>query len=323
MKAISITEYGAPNVLKLHDKPDPLIKPDEVLIKVAAAGVNRPDIFQRKGKYSAPEGVVSDIPGLEIAGVIEQIGAEVAQWQIGDHVCALIAGGGYAEKAVANAGHCLPIPTGLSFVEAASLPETIYTVWDNVFRRGALKKNEHFLVHGGSSGIGITAIQLAKSIGAKVYATAGSEEKCKACLDLGADVCINYRIYEFEKVFAKEKIDVILDMVGGSYFRKNISILSHDGRLVYINAMNGSLVELDIMEIMHKRISVTGSTLRSRDKHFKAMLTADIQNNVWPLMHSGFFRPLIHAVFPLAEAWRAHDLMEEGRHIGKIVLRID
>lgn len=323
MNAIVITEYGAPNVLKIQEKSDPLPKSDEVRIRVKAAGVNRPDVFQRKGKYPAPTGAVSDIPGLEVAGIIEQIGSEVSKWSIGDHVCALVAGGGYAEEVVVCADHCLPIPTGFSFTEAASLPETVYTVWDNVFRRGQLKNGERFLVHGGSSGIGVTAIQLAKSMGVKVYATAGSEEKCKACLDLGADICINYKVYDFEKVLSGEKINVILDMIGGVYFQKNIDILDEDGRLVYINAMKGNFVELNIMEIMRKRISVTGSTLRGRDKHFKAQLTEDILINVWPLMNSRHFKPLIHAVFPLSEAGRAHELMEEGKHIGKIVLSVD
>ncbi|WP_134090924.1 NAD(P)H-quinone oxidoreductase [Olivibacter sp. XZL3] len=323
MKAIVITQYGTPEALQLQDKPDPAIRPDEVLIDVKAAGVNRPDIFQRKGNYSAPPGVVPDIPGLEVSGIIRECGSDVKKWKIGDRVCALIAGGGYAEKVVVCADHCLPVPASLSFVEAASLPETVYTVWDNVFRRGGLKEGEHFLVHGGSSGIGVTSIQLAKSIGAKVYATAGSDEKCKACLDLGANVCINYNVYDFDKVFAEEKIDVILDMVGGPYFQKNMSIMNEDGRLVYINAMKGSSVELNIGEMMRKRINITGSTLRSRDKRFKTALTEEVLINVWPKIDSGHFKPVIFKEFLLKDAWQAHKLMEDGNHIGKIVLRTE
>lgn len=323
MKAIVISEYGEPEVLKLRDKPDPILKSNEVLIDVKAAGVNRPDIFQRKGKYAAPKGTVSDVPGLEVAGLVAQTGSDVKKWNIGDRVCALIAGGGYAEKVTANADHCLPIPNKFSFIEAASLPEVIYTVWDNVFRRGNLQSQERFLVHGGSSGIGIAAIQLAKIAGAHVYATAGSEEKCKACLAMGADICINYKIYDFDKIFAKERIDVILDMIGGSYFQKNMRIMNEDGRLIYINAMRGGQVELNILEMMQKRICITGSTLRGRGERFKTKLTEAVRANVWPLLHSGQFKPLIHKVFSLPDAWQAHKLMEEGSHIGKIVLTVE
>jgi len=322
MKAIVINGFGSSEVLKIEERPKPGIAADEVLIEVRAAGINRPDIFQRKGNYPAPAGVPADIPGLEVAGVISAVGEEVRQWKIGDKVCALIAGGGYAQYVPVNANHCLPIPKDFTFIEAASLPETVFTVWSNVFMRGGLKSGEKLLIHGGSSGIGITAIQLAKGFGAKVFATAGSDEKCKACVELGAAICINYKRYDFEKVYGKEGLDVILDMVGGVYFEKNIQILNEDGRLVYINAMQEALVQLNIMKMMHKRLTITGSTLRNRDKAFKASLTNEVQQHVWPLLEIGKFKPVVYKTFPLEQAALAHTLMESNQHIGKIILEV-
>jgi len=323
MKAIIITTYGNPEVLKLAERPVPLFRDDEVLIEVKAAGVNRPDVFQRKGSYPAPEGAPQDIPGLEIAGVVKDIGKSVKQWKKGDRVCALIAGGGYAEYVSIGAAQCLPIPTSLSFVEVASLPETVLTVWHNVFQRGELKKDEHFLVHGGSSGIGITAIQLAKAFGARVYATAGSEEKCQACIDLGADMAINYKEQNFEEILRDEGVDVLLDMIGAAYFEKNLTILRPEGRLIYINAMQGNTVNLPIRMLMQKRITITGSTLRNRDVAFKIALGQDVLTHVWPLLEAGTFKPVIYQVFPLRDAAAAHQLMESSRHIGKIVLTLE
>ncbi|GGC13620.1 NAD(P)H-quinone oxidoreductase [Dyadobacter sediminis] len=325
MKAVVITKPGAPEVLKIQERPIPEIDADEVLIKVYAAGVNRPDVFQRKGSYPAPPGAPQDIPGLEVAGIIEQTGSDVTDWKTGDKVCALLAGGGYAEFVKVNARHCLPIPAGFSFAEAASLPETVFTVWHNVFQRGNLQQGEHFLVHGGSSGIGITAIQLAKAFGATVFTTAGSDEKCNACKALGADLSINYKASDFETELKNHGVDVILDMVGGGYIPKNIRLLNTDGRLVFINMMNGSIVKssedpLDFSLVMRNRLTISGSTLRNRNAEFKAALTAEIRKNVWPVMESGRFKPVIFARFPLAEAHKAHELMEDGSHIGKIVL---
>jgi len=322
MKAVVINKLGAQSTLAIEERPIPVILPDEVLIEVKAAGINRPDIYQRKGNYPAPEGAPEDIPGLEIAGVIKAVGSKVRQWEVGQNVCALVSGGGYAQYAKVHALHCLPIPPHISWVEAASLPETVFTVWYNVFMRGHLKQGQKLLIHGGSSGIGVTAIQLARSFGAIVYATAGSDEKCKACLDLGASICINYKHYDFEKVFAKEGVDVILDMVGGIYFEKNLQILNEDGYLVAINAMQGSLVQLNIKKVMQKRLTITGSTLRSRNIQFKAALTEEVEKNVWPKLLNGEFNPVIYATFPLEEAMSAHELMESSTHIGKIVLTI-
>lgn len=326
MKAIVITGPGAPEVLQIQERERPQPKGTEVLIKVYAAGINRPDVFQRKGNYPPPLGAPQDIPGLEVAGLIEEIGADVTVWKPGDRVCALLAGGGYAEYAVAQAAHCLPIPDGFDrrFADAASLPETVFTVWHNVFQRGRLRQGERFLVHGGSSGIGITAIQLAKAFGAKVFATAGSDEKCAACEALGADISINYKTYDFEEQLRELGVDVILDMVGGDYIPKNLRLLREEGRLVFINTMKGSKVkgadEVDFGLIMRKRLTVTGSTLRNRDHAFKAALTAEIQKHVWPILEKGLFKPVIARTFPLAEAAQAHAFMESGDHIGKIIL---
>jgi NADPH2:quinone reductase len=322
MKAIVITKPGKPEVLQIQEREKPQPKPNEVLIRVKAAGVNRPDVFQRKGNYPTPAGVSADVPGLEVAGIVEELGAEVTQWKTGDEVCALLGGAGYAEFAVVDARHCLPVPAGWSFAEAASLPETVFTVWQNVFQRGSLKNGETFLVHGGSSGIGITAIQLAKAFGAEVYATAGSDDKCKACENLGAKRSINYKTEDFEEVLKGIGVDVILDMIGGDYIPKNIRLLKPDGRLVYINAMQGGKAEIDVTEFMRKRLTLTGSTLRNRDASFKAQLSAEIKEQVWPVLEAGKFKPVIYKTFKLEDAAAAHRLMESSEHIGKIVLEV-
>ncbi|WP_138480341.1 NAD(P)H-quinone oxidoreductase [Dyadobacter bucti] len=325
MKAVVITEAGSPAVLQIRDRPVPVPAENEVLIKVFAAGINRPDILQRKGAYPPPPGASPDIPGLEVAGIIEACGEKVENLKNGDRVCALLTGGGYAEYAVAYAGNCLPVPAGFDFVQAASLPETVFTVWHNVFQRGNLQAGEHFLVHGGTSGIGITAIQLAKAFGAKVFATAGSDEKCEACLSLGADLCINYKKDDFEEALKSTGIDVILDMVGGDYIPKNIRLLRNDGRLVFINTMKGGKVNstndtVDFSLIMKRRLQITGSTLRNRDPEFKAALATEIEQKVWPVLQAGRFKPVIFRQFDLSEAAQAHELMESSTHIGKIVL---
>ena len=320
MKVIVIKKSGPPDVLEIahRSRPKPLY--NEVLIRVKAAGVNRPDILQRQGKYPAPPGAPKDIPGLEVAGIIEAIGDKVKTWKIGDHVCALVPGGGYAEYSIANAAHCLPIPKGVSVIEAAGLPETVFTVTHNVFNLGALLHGETFLVHGGSGGIGTTAIQLAKAQGAEVIATAGNEEKCQACMGLGADRCINYRENDFEEILGKNSVDVVLDMIGGSYFEKHIRILKTGGRMVSINAMEGRYGKLDIFTMMRRRLIITGSTLRSRSPEFKTALTEAVHEKLWPWISQGLFSPVIHQTFPLAEAKFAHAMMEKSTHIGKIVL---
>ncbi|KQS23854.1 NAD(P)H-quinone oxidoreductase [Dyadobacter sp. Leaf189] len=325
MKVVVITQPGAPGVLQIGERETPQPRPTEVLIKVYAAGVNRPDVMQRQGKYPPPPGAPADIAGLEVAGEIVETGDEVTEWKRGDKVCALLTGGGYAEYAVAQAGHCLPIPAGFDYAEAASLPETVFTVWHNVFQRGNLKTGEHLLVHGGSSGIGITAIQLAKAFGASVFTTAGSKEKCQACSRLGADICIPYKEEDFEEILKDKGVDVILDMIGGDYIPKNIRLLREDGRLVFINTMKGGKVkpeadQVDFSLIMRKRLVVTGSTLRNRDVAFKNQLTAEIREKVWPVIEKGAFKPVIFRTFPLHEAAKAHELMESSGHIGKIIL---
>lgn len=321
MKAAIITEPGNPEVLQLQERPVPEPAPHEVLIKVYSAGVNRPDVLQRKGKYPPPPGASQDIPGLEVAGIIEKTGSGVTDWQIGDKVCALLTGGGYAEYAIAHAGHCLPIPSGWTFSQAASLPETVFTVWHNVFQLGQLQAGAHFLVHGGSSGIGITAIQLAKAFGAKVFTTAGSAEKCTACIDLGADIAVNYNDQDFEEVFKPEGVDVILDMVGGDYISKNIRLLRVNGRLVFINTMKGNkAADVDFGLIMRNRLTITGSTLRNREPGFKAALAKEIREKVWPILENQKFKPVLFKEFPLSEAAEAHSLMESSTHIGKIML---
>lgn len=320
MKAIVITQAGPPDVLQLKERDTPSPTGKQVLIAVKAAGINRPDVSQRKGNYPAPSGVAPDIPGLEVAGTVDACGKDVRRWKKGDRVCALLAGGGYAEYATAPEGQCLPIPHNFDFIQAASLPETVLTVWHNVFERGRLRHGEHLLVHGGSSGIGTTAIQLAKAWGAKVSVTAGTEEKCKACLQLGATLAINYKTDDFESVLRQEGVDVILDMVGGEYIPKNLRLLREDGRLVFINAMQGGKAEWNALDIMRRRLTVTGSTLRNRDVDFKTALATTVQKHVWPIIESGKFKPLIFKTFPLAKAADAHQLLESGVHIGKVVL---
>lgn len=320
LKAVVITNPGGPEVLQIQNRPIPAPSENEVLIKIKAAGVNRPDIAQRKGLYPPPPGASPDIPGLEVAGIIEQCGSAVTRWKVGDKVCALLTGGGYAEYVTAPAGQCLPLPIGSNYLQAASLPETVFTVWHNVFKIARLQAGEHFLVHGGSSGIGITAIQLAKAFGATVFATAGSAEKCTACISLGADECINYKEDDFENLLKPKGVDAILDMIGGNYLPKNISILSPDGRLVFINAMNGNPTELDVMAVMYKRLTITGSTLRNREVSFKSLLANEIEAQVWPLLEDGIFKPVIYQSFSLQEAGKAHETLERSEHIGKIIL---
>lgn len=321
MKAIVISQAGGPEVLQLQERMQPVVAGGELLIRVKAAGINRPDVFQRKGNYPAPVGVVSDIPGLEVAGIIEALGADVQGWQLGDAVCCLVPGGGYAEYVLASALVCLPIPAGLSFAEAAILPETIYTVWDNVFRRGNLQAGEGILIQGGSGGIGSTAIQLAKAFGARVFTTVGSAEKAAYCKQLAADIVINYKEADFQEVLADETVNLVLDSIGGDYFDKHIELLAADGRLVHINAMGGAKVNLNIIKLMQKRILITGSTLRARELSFKALLTAEIREQVWPLI--GYkFMPQHYKSFPLAEAAQAHELMDSGDFLGKLVLEI-
>jgi len=322
MKAIIIQRAGGPEVLQVQDVPRPTPAAGQVLVRVHAAGVNRPDVLMRQGKYAGSGDVASTVPGLEIAGTIEACGPNTPRWQPGDDVCALLAAGGYAEYAVVDARHCLPVPTGLSLVEAAALPETVFTVWHNVFQRGHLQPGETLLVHGGSSGIGTTAIQLARALGSRVAATAGDEAKCQACRDLGAEWAINYKTDDFEQVLKEVGIDVILDMIGGDYVPKNLRLLRDDGRLVFINAMQGAQAEFNAMQVMSRRLTITGSTLRPRSADFKAALAAAIEEHVWPLIEAKKFRPVIDQTFPLAEAAAAQQRMESSAHIGKIVLTI-
>lgn len=324
MKTITITQPGGPEVLQISDRPMLASKPGEVLIKVMAAGTNRPDVAQRKGNYPPPAGAPQDIPGLEIAGIVAELGADVSRWKVGDKVCALVIGGGYAEYCVAPEGQCLPVPENLSFAEAASLPETFFTVWSNVFDRGRLQPGETLLVHGGSSGIGVAAIQMATALGSKVYVTAGSDEKCRFCEDLGAAKAINYKNENFSEAIAKltdgKGVDVILDMIGGDYTALNIKSLANDGRLVFINTMKGKNVEIDLAEVMRKRIYITGSMLRSRDVAFKGSIAQNLEKHIWPLLASGKIKPVVYQIFPAAKAAEAHRLMESSEHMGKIVL---
>jgi len=322
MTAIEIETPGGPEVLVSAERPVPGPGAGEVLIKVEAAGINRPDVLQRQGGYPPPPGA-SDIPGLEIAGRIVALGADAAPLNLGDPVMALVTGGGYAEYCVAPAAQCLPIPKGLSMIEAAGVPETFFTVWSNVFDRGRLKAGESFLVHGGSSGIGTTAIQLAKALGARVFATAGSAEKCRACEDLGAERAINYRDEDFAAVMKEVTdggVDVILDMVGGDYIQRNIKALAPDGRLCFIAFLGGAAAEVNFLPVMLKRLTITGSTLRARDIAFKGAIAEALRENVWPLIEAGRIKPVVHKTFPLAQAAEAHRLMESSAHIGKIVL---
>jgi NADPH:quinone reductase len=320
MKAIVITQPGTPDVLKLQDYPTPEVKADEILIEVKAAGLNRSDIFQREGNYPAPSGASSEILGLEVSGIVAKCGPDVTDFKVGDKVCAILAGGGYAEYVSVREGQCLPIPSGLTFAEAASLPETVFTVWSNVFQRAGLKSGETLLIHGGNSGIGITGIQIAHALGHRVVVTVGSDEKGQKCLELGADAYINYKTQDFETILQEEGVDVILDMIGGDYLSKNVNILKPEGRLVHINAVSGSHVDLDIWKVMIKRLTITGSTLRSREYNFKKQLAKEVQKIVWPLIESKQFKPIIFKTFPFTEAPEAHRLLEESRHTGKIIL---
>ncbi len=323
MQAIEIAEAGGPEVLRITDFPVPEPGDGEVLIKVMAAGVNRPDVMQRLGLYPPPPGA-PDIPGLEVAGTVAALGPNASGVQEGDAVCALVIGGGYAEYCVAPASLCLAVPEALSTVQAAAIPETFFTVWTNVFDRGRLTSGESLLVHGGSSGIGTTAIQLAKAFGSTVYVTAGSEEKCQACLELGADAAINYRDEDFveriSELTNERGVDVILDMIGGDYLPRNLKSLAVEGRIVHIALQGGPKVEMNLLPIMLKRLTLTGSTLRPRTVAQKAMIAHSLREKVWPLVESGKVRPIIHATFPLAQASEAHRMMESSQHIGKIVL---
>ncbi|RYU90164.1 NAD(P)H-quinone oxidoreductase [Mucilaginibacter terrigena] len=325
MKAIITTKPGGPEVLQLTDRPIPAYTANEVLIKVMAAGINRPDIAQRKGNYPPPAGAPQDIPGLEIAGIVTEVGANVTRWKVNDKVCALVIGGGYAEYCPAPEGQCLPIPGNLSFAEAASLPETFFTVWSNVFDRGRFQPGETLLVHGGSSGIGVAAIQMATALGSTVYVTAGSEEKCRFCEELGATKAINYNHEDFSEAIDKltggKGIDVILDMIGGDYTVLNIKSLATEGRLVLINTMKGKNAEVDLSAVMRKRISITGSTLRGRDAEFKSVIAKNLEKHIWPLLASGKIKPVIYKIFAAAEASKAHQLMESSGHMGKIILQ--
>jgi NADPH2:quinone reductase len=327
MKAIIITHPGGPEVLQIAERPKPSCGPNEILVKVVAAGVNRPDVFQRKGNYPPPPGAPQDIPGMDIAGVIAETGANVTRWKVGDKVCALVSGGGYAEYCPAPEGQCLPIPNNLTFNEAAALPETFFTVWSNVFDRGALKKGESLLVHGGSSGIGVAAIQIANTLGSTVYVTAGSDEKCRFCEELGAAKAINYNTEDFKKVIAQitngKGVDVILDMIAGDYTPANIQSLAEDGRLVMINTMKGKDVQIDLSLVMRKRQVITGSTLRSRDTAFKSAIARSLEYIIWPLLASGEIKPVIHSIFSAEEAAKAHQLMESNTHMGKIILSFE
>ncbi|HMJ86001.1 MAG TPA: NAD(P)H-quinone oxidoreductase [Vicinamibacterales bacterium] len=323
MIAIEIREPGGPEVLVPVERPTPVPAAGEVLIKVAAAGVNRPDVFQRLGRYPPPPGV-TDIPGLEVSGIITEVASGAASFRVGDAVCALVAGGGYAEYCVAPAPQCLPAPRGLDLVDASAIPETFLTVWTNVFERGRLQAGESILVHGGSSGIGTAAIQLARAFGARVFATAGSADKCAACERLGAERCINYRDADFLAVVREQTagrgVDVVLDMVGGAYFARNVDVLATEGRLVEIATLQGAKAELNIQAIMQRRLTITGSTLRARPIADKGAIVEAVHRHVWPLLESGSVKPIVYATFPLRDASAAHRVMESSAHIGKLVL---
>lgn len=322
MRAIEISEPGGPEVLQLSEQPIPMPGAGEVLIKVAYAGVNRPDALQRAGLYRPPPSA-SPLPGLEAAGVIAAVGPNVTEWQEGDEVCALLPGGGYAEYVLTPAAHCLPVPTGMELREAACLPETFFTVWSNVFERGGLQAGERFLVHGGSSGIGTTAIQLANAFGARVFATAGSEEKCEVCRQLGAEQAINYREGDFVEVLKAEGgANLILDMVGGSYLPRNVKVLADEGRLVQIAFLQGPKVELNFAQVMLRRLTITGSTLRPQSDFAKAQIAEALREKVWPLLEAGRVAPVMDSEFALEDAAKAHAHMESGDHIGKIVLKV-
>ena len=323
MIAIEIREPGEPDVLVPVERPIPVPAEGEVLIRVAAAGVNRPDVFQRRGRYAPPPGA-SDTPGLEVSGTIETVGPGVTGVAAGDAVCALVSGGGYAEYCVAPAPQCLPVPRGMDVVTAAAIPETFFTVWTNVFQRGRLQPGESLLVHGGSSGIGTTAIQLAKARGARVFATAGSADKCAACERLGAERCVDYRTSDFVPVVREltggRGVDVVLDMVGGDYFARNLDVLAVEGRLVEIATLHGVKAEVNLQAVMARRLTITGSTLRPRPIADKAAIASELRQHVWPLLEDGTVKPVIHARFPLRAAAEAHRVMESSVHTGKLLL---
>lgn len=326
MQAVEISSFGAPEVLRLVERPVPVAAVGEVLIRVSAAGVNRPDVLQRTGNYPVPPGA-SDIPGLEVAGVIasgDAAAMAAAGLKVGDRVCALVAGGGYAQWCVAPVGQCLPVPEGLDDIAAASLPETFFTVWSNVFDRARLQAGETLLIQGGTSGIGVTAIQMAKALGARVIATAGSDDKCAACLALGADHAINYKTQDFVAAVADltggQGVNVVLDMVAGAYVAREIDCLAEDGRLVIIAVQGGVKAEFNAGMVLRKRLTITGSTLRPRPIAFKTAIAQALRDRVWPLLAQGQIKPVIHQVFPANEAAAAHTLMESNRHIGKLVL---
>lgn len=325
MRAVEIAKPGGPEVLTPTSRPLPAPKSGEILVKVVGAGVNRPDVLQRMGLYPVPPDA-SDLPGLEIAGEVVACGSEARMWKIGASVCALAHGGGYAEYCTVPEVQALPVPRGLSMVEAASLPETFFTVWSNIYDRGRLKPGETLLVQGGSSGIGVTAIQMAKAMGNRVLATAGSDEKCAACVRLGADKAINYRTQDFQaEVLAAtggKGVNVVLDMVGGDYVPKELKCLADEGRLVFIAFLRGPKTELDINEVMRRRLVLTGSTLRPRPVEFKGAVARSLREHVWPLIEAGKIKPVVFKTFPLAEAAEAHRLMESSQHIGKLVLTV-
>jgi NADPH2:quinone reductase len=323
MLAMEITQPGGPEVLQPCERPRPSLQPGQVLIKVHAAGVNRPDLLQRIGKYPVPAGA-SDLPGLEVAGEIVAGNPGDSGFHIGDQVCALVQGGGYAQYCAADIDLCLPIPRGLSMLEAASLPETYFTVWSNVYDRAHLAPAETLLVQGGTSGIGVAAIQLAAALGNRVFATAGTDEKCQACVALGADRAINYRTEDFAEVIKEatrgKGVDVILDMVGGSYVQRELSCLADDGRLVFIALLGGAKVEVGLGQVLLRRLTVTGSTLRPRSVAFKADIARKLRERVWPLIEDGLIKPVIYRTFPMQDAAQAHALMETGAHVGKVML---
>ena len=323
MTVIAVSTPGAPEVLKPEQRPVPKPEGTQILVRVLAAGVNRPDVMQRQGKYPPPPGA-PDYPGLEIAGEVAALGANAKRWKLGDKVCALVAGGGYAEYAIVDESNALPVPKGFSFTEAAALPETFFTVWHNVFERGRLRAGETLLLHGGSSGIGTTAIMLAKAFGAKVIVTAGSKEKCDACVKLGADVAVDYKTQDFVALTKEHTggkgADLIVDMVGGPYVDRNLDAAAVEGRIVQIATQQGFKVEMDLIKIMSKRLTYTGSTLRPRPVADKAAIAAALLEKAWPLLDQGKIRPVIDSTFPLAEAAKAHARMESSGHVGKIVL---
>ena len=325
MRAVEITSFGPPDVLKIVERPDPFPAAGEILIDVAAAGVNRPDVIQRLGKYPPPPGA-SDLPGLEVAGTVAALGGDVRGWSIGDPICALVAGGGYAERAAVPHEQCLPIPKGLTAIQAAGIPETFFTVWTNVFQRGKLKAGETILIHGGTSGIGTTAIQLAKAFGARVLTTAGSDAKCDATRKLGAEHAFNYKtqdwVAEGKRVTDGRGVNLILDIVGGDYMGRNLDLLSIEGRLLQIAFLKSPKAELDFSVMMRKRAWITGSTLRPRSPEEKGVIARDLLAHVWPLLEKGAVAPVIHKVFPFADAAAAHRMMEESSHIGKLILDI-